>query len=68
MAFDLAPLKEILACPKSHHALVQDGNRLVCTSAECRLAYEVRDDIPVMLVNEAKELTEEEWKAVVDAG
>lgn len=68
MSFDLTPLKEILVCPKSHAPLVQKGDRLISTSAECRLAYEIRDGIPVMLINEATELSEEEWKEIMDAG
>jgi uncharacterized protein YbaR (Trm112 family) len=47
-------LLEILACPKCRGDLrltaAEDG--LVCE--HCRLRYEIRDDIPVMLVEEAK--------------
>ena len=31
----------------------EDASELVCTSATCGLAYPVRDDIPVLLVEEA---------------
>ena len=45
-------LLEILACPKCHSPVRVDeeASELVCTNAECGLAYPVRDDIPVMLV------------------
>jgi len=47
-------LLEILACPlcleKVH--LTADGNGLKC--AKCRRVYPIRDDIPVMLVDEAR--------------
>ncbi|RLB39343.1 MAG: Trm112 family protein [Deltaproteobacteria bacterium] len=49
-------LLEILACPKCKGDLrlndAQDG--LICES--CKLLYEIRDGIPVMLVDEAKPL------------
>lgn len=51
-------LLEILACPKCKKPVMlnerEDG--LVCTS--CKLVYEIRDDIPIMLVDEAKPLKE----------
>jgi uncharacterized protein YbaR (Trm112 family) len=57
MAVELAPeLLEILACPNCHGALAVDHDRdeLVCTSPDCRLAYPVRDGIPVLLIDEAR--------------
>ena len=52
-------LLEILACPKCKGDIQlnssQDG--LVCDS--CRLLYEIRDDIPIMLIEEAKPLDTE---------
>jgi uncharacterized protein len=49
-------LLEILACPKCHADLRADdaASELVCTG--CGLAYPVRDDIPVLLVEEARQL------------
>ena len=49
-------LLEILACPKCKSPLRTDdaAAELVCTSTECGLAYPVRDDIPVLLVDEAR--------------
>ena len=49
-------LLDILACPKCKGNLKladkQDG--LICES--CKLLYEIRDDIPVMLIDEAKKI------------
>jgi len=49
-------LLDILACPKCKGDLVltekEDG--LICES--CRLLYEIRDGIPIMLIEEAKNL------------
>jgi len=48
-------LLEILVCPKcrSKVELKPDESGLRCTNAECRLVYPIRDEIPVMLVEEA---------------
>jgi len=47
-------LLEILVCPDCKGSLTvdQDHDELVCD--HCGLAYPVRDDIPVMLVDEAR--------------
>ena len=47
-------LLEILVCPlcKAALTLKPDGSGLKC--AECKRVYPVRDDIPVMLVDEAR--------------
>lgn len=47
-------LLEILVCPacKAPVALTKDGRGLKCQA--CRRVYPIRDDIPVMLVDEAK--------------
>jgi uncharacterized protein YbaR (Trm112 family) len=49
-------LLEILVCPKckSKVELTADASGLRCTSPECRLVYPIREEIPVMLVEEAK--------------
>jgi uncharacterized protein len=49
-------LLEILVCPKCKGELEyrREANELVC--ATCRLRYEVRDGIPIMLIDEAKPL------------
>jgi len=45
---------EILACPlcKEPVALTADGKGLKCS--KCKRVYPIKDDIPVMLVDEAK--------------
>jgi uncharacterized protein len=50
-------LLDILACPKCHAPLRVDEQaaELVCTGADCGLAYPVRDDIPVLLIDEARD-------------
>lgn len=53
-------LLDILVCPVSKAALEwhADRNELWCKAS--RLAYPVRDGIPVMLEEEARTLSEEE--------
>jgi uncharacterized protein len=51
-------LLEILACPacKGSIELTPSGDGLVCH--QCKLLYEIRDGIPIMLKEEAKPLQE----------
>ena len=56
-AMPIAPeLKEILACPKCKGELeFRDAqDEIVCH--HCKLVYRVEEDIPVMLVDEARPL------------
>lgn len=48
-------LLEILRCPKckSEVVLKEDESGLKCQNRECGLVYPVRDEIPVMLIDEA---------------
>jgi len=49
-------LLEILACPKCKGDIYLNASEdgLICD--QCRLRYEIRDDIPIMLIEEAKPL------------
>jgi uncharacterized protein YbaR (Trm112 family) len=49
-------LLDILACPKCKGdiQLTENGDGLVCSA--CRLVYPIKDDIPVMLIDEATPL------------
>jgi uncharacterized protein YbaR (Trm112 family) len=51
-------LLDILACPqcKQPVRLTENNNGLACD--QCSLLYEIRDDIPIMLIEEAKPLDE----------
>jgi len=46
-------LMRILACPKCKSKVVNTDDGLECTNPECRLVYPVRDNIPIMLIDEA---------------
>ena len=59
-------LLEILACPDDKGPLYYfsaDGF-LLCPA--CRRRYEVRDDIPVMVIDEATTMSEDDTRALVD--
>jgi hypothetical protein len=45
-------LLAILACPKCKGPVMPVAESLVCPT--CKLAYPVRDNIPVMLIDEAE--------------
>ncbi len=50
-------LMDILACPKCKGEVHynEDKTGLVCNS--CQLEFPIRDDIPVMLVDEARDIS-----------
>ncbi len=49
-------LLDILACPKCKGEIVltEEKDSLVCEA--CKLKYPIKDDIPVMLIDEAEAL------------
>ena len=55
-----AKLLEILVCPVTKGPLVYDKAKQELISKSARLAYPIRDGIPVMLEEEARKLTPEE--------
>ncbi len=53
-------LLELLVCPVTKGPLIYDKAKQELISKSARLAYPIRDDIPIMLEDEARELTDEE--------
>lgn len=53
-------LLDILVCPVTKGPLIHDKKNQELISLSARLAYPIRDDIPVMLEDEARTLTEDE--------
>jgi uncharacterized protein YbaR (Trm112 family) len=51
-------LLEILVCPVTHGPLTYDRERRELVSEQARLAYPVRDGVPLMLPEEARKLDE----------
>jgi uncharacterized protein YbaR (Trm112 family) len=57
-------LLEILVCPVTKGPLVYDREKQELISKSARLAYPIRDGIPVMLEDEARKLSPEEVEAM----
>ncbi|HEX8013496.1 MAG TPA: Trm112 family protein [Casimicrobiaceae bacterium] len=55
-------LLEILVCPVTKGPLVYDRQRQELISKAARLAYPIRDGIPVMLEEEARKLEPSEYE------
>jgi uncharacterized protein YbaR (Trm112 family) len=54
-------LVEILACPDTHHApLTLDETEQTLTCTQCGRVFEIRDGIPVLLLDEARPGTAQE--------
>ena len=53
-------LLELLVCPVTKGSLHYDRDRQELVSRSARLAYPIRDDIPILLENEARTLSDEE--------
>ena len=56
-------LLEILVCPVTKGPLIYDKQNNELISKSAKLAYPIKDDIPVMLEQEARELSEEELES-----
>jgi uncharacterized protein YbaR (Trm112 family) len=60
-------LLKILVCPLTRAKLVLDGDTLVSTDPKTRRRYKISEDIPNMMIDESEELSEAEWKIIMDA-
>ncbi len=52
-------LLDILVCPKCKGKIYLNATKdgLICD--KCKLLYEIKDDIPIMLIDEAKKIKED---------
>lgn len=53
-------LMEILVCPLTKGSLIYNKEAKELVSKSARLAYPIRDGIPILLVDEARALTPDE--------
>ncbi|QDV49137.1 Trm112 family protein [Gimesia fumaroli] len=65
MSFDPQNLQDIIACPKTKTKLICDGDFLVSVDPATRLKYPIKDGIPVMLIDEATEVPQQEWADIM---
>ena len=56
-------LLEILVCPVTKGPLIYDKKNNELISRSAKLAYPIKDDIPVMLEQEARELSDDELES-----
>jgi uncharacterized protein YbaR (Trm112 family) len=57
---------KILVCPLSRAPLVQDDDMLVSTDSKTRRRYKIVDGIPDLLIDDSEELSESEWKTIME--
>lgn len=55
-------LLEILVCPVTKGPLIYDAERQELISKNARLAYPIKNGIPIMLPDEAREVSDEELR------
>ena len=54
---DIDPkLLEVMVCPQTRGPLTYDREKQELLSAQARLAYPVRDGVPILIADEAREL------------
>jgi len=52
----------ILVCPLTKAPLIQGGDWLYSTDSANRKKYPIRDGVPVMLIDQAQDVDEEEFQ------
>jgi uncharacterized protein YbaR (Trm112 family) len=53
-------LLEVIACPKCKGDLIYCPKMKELRCLNCKVKYRIEDDIPILLIEEAKELKEDE--------
>ncbi|MBX7146426.1 MAG: Trm112 family protein [Alphaproteobacteria bacterium] len=53
-------LLDIIVCPKTFTSLLYDADKQELISLEAHLAYPIKNNIPVLLIDEARALDEQE--------
>jgi len=59
-----ARLLEILVCPRTKTSLIYDEARQELISRAARLAFPIREGIPIMLEEEARQLDDDELRTL----
>ena len=65
MSFNYDAVKDLIRCPRSKSELIPSGASLVCVDPNCRLQFAIRDDIPCLLEEEAREIPADEWAVLI---
>ena len=59
-------LLDILACPVTKGKLIYDKDKQELVSKAARLAYPIKNGTPVMMEEEARELTQDEMEQLAE--
>jgi uncharacterized protein YbaR (Trm112 family) len=59
-------LDDLWRCPQCRGKLQRITDALLCSEATCRLSYPVVDSIPVMLIDQASELSSDDWQSALN--
>ena len=65
MSFDPQTVLPLIVCPGRTHRSCMREIRSSAPMRRLRLQYEIRDGIPVLLIDKATELTVEAWSAIM---
>ncbi len=57
-------LLEILVCPQTRGPLVYDRQKSELLSKKAMLAYPIRDGVPIMLIDEARTISDDEMESL----
>jgi len=58
-------LLEILVCPETKAALIQDGDWLYSTDPATRRRYPIREGIPILIIEESEVVEQQEFDRVM---
>ena len=61
----LQTLLELIRCPRCKSPLVRDGDWLVSTDPACRLRFEIKDNIPILIPELASPVDTGEWSQIM---
>jgi uncharacterized protein YbaR (Trm112 family) len=57
-------LSELLVCPRTHDQLTFNATRTELISAKQKLAFPIRDGIPIMRLEEARPISDDEARNI----
>lgn len=57
-------LLEMLVCPQTRGPLVYDRQKSELLSKKAMLAYPIRDGVPIMLIDEARTISDDEMESL----
>jgi len=64
MSFEFHAVASLLKCPGCSSPLIYADHSLVCANPEHRFAFPILDGIPLLLAEESRELSVEEWSTL----